>query len=152
MTAEEARQIIRTWFPPLLFSPFEITSPRTKRYNCIAWAAGEDHAWWWPGGRYWPDGIPKEESVEAFTQAYAKLGYSPCETTALEPGWERVAIYVGADGRVLHAARQLSDGRWTSKLGEAWDIMHELQGLEGDSYGRVTQVLRRHIGETREPS
>ena len=148
MTAEEARQIIRVLFPTLFSSSFEITSPPTKRYNCIAWAAGEEHVWWWPGGRYWPDGVPKEESIEAFTQAYAKLGYVPCETPELETNSEKVALYAGADGRVLHAARQLSDGSWTSKLGEAWDIRHELDGLEGDNYGRVARVLKRPARRT----
>ena len=143
MTADEARQIIRDWFPTLVISSFEITSPPTKRYNCIAWAAGEEDVWWWPGGRYWPDGIPKEESIEAFSLAYAKLGYSPCETAELEADADKVALYVGTDGRVLHAARQLPDGSWTSKLGEAWDISHELHGLEGDNYGRVARILKR---------
>ena len=143
MTAEEVRQIIRVWFPALRTSSFEITSPLTKRYNCIAWAAGEDHVWWWPGGRYWPDGVPREESIEAFTQAFAELGYAPCETDDPEAAVEKVALYVGADGRVLHAARQLPDGAWTSKLGEAWDISHELRGLEGDNYGRVARILKR---------
>lgn len=145
MTAEQVRQIICAWFPTLLSSPFEITSPRTKRYNCIAWAAGEEHVWWWPGGPYWPDGIPKEESLEAFTQAYGRLGYAPCESEELEAGSEKVALYVGNDGRVLHAARQLQDGSWTSKLGEAWDIRHKLNGLEGEAYGRVARILKRAL-------
>jgi hypothetical protein len=70
-------------------------------------------------------------------------GYAPCETDEPEAAVEKVALYVGADGRVLHAARQLPDGAWTSKLGEAWDISHELRGLEGDNYGRVARILKR---------
>jgi len=145
MTAEEARQIIRTWFPTLNLSSFDITSPPTRRYNCIAWAAGEEHAWWWPGHSYWPDGVPKEESVEAFAEAFARLGYTPCETAEPEANAEKIALYVGDDGRVLHAARQLPNGSWTSKLGEAWDISHELRGLEGDNYGRVARILKRSV-------
>ena len=61
MTAEEEQQLIRDRFPTLRFSAFEITSPATKQYNCIAWAAEESHQWWWPSGPYWPDGVPKEE-------------------------------------------------------------------------------------------
>ena len=40
---------------------FEITSPRTVAYNCIAWAAGETQRKWWPdkmGVAYWPRGVP----------------------------------------------------------------------------------------------
>ena len=87
--------------------------------------------------------MPREESIEAFTQAFAELGYAPCETDEPEAAVEKVALYVGADGRVLHAARQLPDGAWTSKLGEVWDISHELRGLEGDNYGRVARFLKR---------
>lgn len=143
MTAEEARRLVCASFPTLRDSQFEISSPETKRYNCIAWAAGEEQAWWWPGGRYWPDGVPKEDGIEAFMQAYAGLGYAACETDEPEEAVEKVALYADADGRVLHAARQLPDGRWTSKLGEAWDISHELHGLEGDHYGRVARILKR---------
>jgi len=141
MTSEQARAIIRAWFP--LLSAFEVTSPPSKRYNCIAWAAGEDHLWWWPGGPYWPDGVAKDETVEAFTLAYGRLGYACCEDLGLEHGFEKIALFVGLDGRVVHAARQLADGRWSSKLGEAWDITHELNELEGEHYGRVGRLLKR---------
>jgi hypothetical protein len=41
-------------------------------------------------------------------------------------------------------ARQLPSGQWTSKLGEMEDIQHAaLQQLDGLSYGRVVQYLKR---------
>src|SRR2546422_7966498 len=110
MTAEQARAIIRAWFP--LLSTFEVTSPPSKRYNCIARAANEDQLWWWPGGPYWPDGVARDESVEAFSLAYGRLGYAPCQNVDLEQGFEKIALYAGPDGSVLHAARQLTDRRW----------------------------------------
>ena len=148
MTAEDVRQVIRSRFPSLFFSAFDITSPPSRKYNCISWAAGQDHDWWWPGGPYWPDGVPKEESLEAFTIAYGNLGYSPCDSAESEADCEKVALYVAPDGRVLHAARQLPSGTWTSKLGDAWDISHELHGLEGSEYGRVARILKRALQST----
>lgn len=143
MHFDQSRRIICTKFPGLLFSEFEVTSPRTNAYNCIAWAAGETHVWWWPAGRYWPGGVPHVDTVEAFRDAFQTKGYTPCETGSLEEGFEKVALYTGVDGRVTHAARQLQCGKWTSKLGGEWDITHELKGLEGDEYGRVVCYLKR---------
>ena len=40
--------------------------------------------------------------------------------SALEPGWERIALFT-IDNEVKHAARQLPSGTWTSKMGaEDW--------------------------------
>jgi len=35
-------------------------------YNCIAFAAGETHRWWWPMGAYWPEPAPRDETVDSF--------------------------------------------------------------------------------------
>jgi hypothetical protein len=37
----------------------------------------------------------------------------------------------------------LVSGRWTSKLGNAEDIEHELRALEGEIYGAVALILKR---------
>lgn len=43
-----------------------------------------------------------------------------------------------------HVARQLDDGKWTSKLGSNEDIIHHtLDGLEGEKYGQVTTIMTR---------
>jgi hypothetical protein len=43
-----------------------------------------------------------------------------------------------------HAARQLDNGKWTSKLGQLEDIEHEsLEALSGAVYGSVVQVLKK---------
>jgi hypothetical protein len=43
----------------------------------------------------------------------------------------------------LYAARQLPNGRWTSKLGEWEDIEHALHDLTGMVYGSVVLVMKR---------
>ena len=45
----------------------------------------------------------------------------------------------------MHVAKMLPDGKWSSKLGESHDISHELNALEGNSYGSVTVILRRSV-------
>jgi hypothetical protein len=52
---------------------------------------------------------------------------------------------MATDGEPTHAARQLPNGKWTSKLGRWQDIEHELDGLVGEMYGTVKQILKRAI-------
>jgi hypothetical protein len=70
------------------------------------------------------------------------LGYEPCSSAELAEGVEKVALYA-KDGVVTHAARQLADGWWTSKLGSNIDMRHRLDAVEGPTYGRVVQCLAR---------
>src|SRR4051812_40036029 len=115
---------IEDYFPRLRDSGHRVTSPATTDYNCIAWAAGRQDDWWWPdpmGTSYWPAGAPRAETLAAFVLAFGLLGYVPCDSDAVEPGTEKVALYA-RDGAPTHAARQLPDGRWTSKLGTMEDI------------------------------
>lgn len=128
-------------FPALKRHPFEITSDPADFYNCIAWAAGDNARFWWPG-RFWPKDVGKAVRIETFRKAFASVGYEVCDGSELEPEWEKVAIYE-LDGAPTHAARQLSDGRWSSKLGRYHDIAHTLEGLNGDQYGTPTVFMRR---------
>lgn len=63
----------------------------------------------------------------------------------LEVGVERVALFAGSDGFPTHAARQLPNGRWTSKIGFLEDIEHDLYDLEGSEYGAVVRIMRRSV-------
>ena len=136
-------------FPGLLRSGYRPTSPPTRAYNCIAWAAGDIRRWWWPSddpdddARHWPDGIPREETIAAFLAVFALLGYVPCDQEGVEEGVEKVALFATANGEPTHAARQLSNGRWTSKLGELDDIEHDLHDVSGELYGAVVHILQR---------
>lgn len=133
-------------FPGLDFKRDELTSPADPRYNCIAWAAGTDRRWWshlLP--YYWPPNVAREETLEAYIGAFETLGYTVCETATPEGGYEKIALYAMPTREPTHAARQLADGRWTSKLGSLEDLTHRLEDLEGVNYGRVTVILRRPI-------
>ncbi len=132
-------------FPRLFPENHEITSPSTPRYHCIAWAAGDDERSWWPDideVAYWPDTVARIEALEAFVDAFRTLGYLPCEDGELEPGYEKVALYAN-QGSPTHAARQLPDGRWSSKLGRSVDIAHTIDALDGPLYGTIVLYLRR---------
>ena len=113
---------------------FKITSPQNTNYNCIAWAYHFQDRWMWPGGtgtktidgfKFWPDGIDDTEDVSAFIEAFKQKGYEQCETGDFETGYRKIALYVKkGTTQCTHAARQLNNGKWTSKLGRENDIQH----------------------------
>jgi len=132
---------------------WECHSPRTPpggphpRYNCWAFAAGENTRRWDPdpGNQYyWPPTAPRAYTVSAFIQAYQTRHYEVCGGGLQERGYEKIVIYADGVGIVRHAARQISDGRWLSKLGDEEDIIHETpQSLASPDYGQPVCYLRR---------
>lgn len=143
-------------FPHLRGAPYEITSPAQPDYNCIAWAAGDSSRWWEPDGfglYYWPESVPRKYTLEAYTEAFRRIGFEVCEDSTVEPGWEKVAIFVGADGMPTHAARQLPEGKWASKLGKREDIEHpQLNDVSGTYYGKAVRILHRRRARTERTS
>ena len=132
-------------FPNLTTTPYRITSPADTKYNCFAWAAGESHRWWEAhpdAGHYRPTGQTIDWSVDVVTDALRTLGYVLCNDGSLEGGVEKVVIYV-LDSEPTHAARQLANGMWTSKLGAEDDLEHTIDGLTGTEYGAPTVFLKR---------
>jgi hypothetical protein len=139
------RKDIIAAFPRLKRLPFLITSAPTPNCNCIAWAADDNQRRWWPGNPFyfWPQGVPKADDLQSFVAAFGTIGYAPCDDGNLQHGLEKIAIYANALGHVKHAARQLENGLWTSKLGASDDISHTIYGLGGASYGDAVQYLAR---------
>lgn len=58
-------------------------------------------------------------TLQSFVLAFEHLGYRVCTSGMLEEGVEKIALYAASDGEPTHAARQLANGGWTSKLGMA---------------------------------
>jgi len=133
---------------PQAVGKFRKTSPRDRRYNCLAWSVGDTTRPWVPGGdpvtTRWPPGAPRHLDLNSVVASYASLGFERDSEPVLTEGFDRVALFVDHDGDVIHAALQLASGRWTSKMGEWEDIEHDdLAALEGGEYGQVAAVLRR---------
>jgi len=136
----------RAAFPKLTDGNHRQSSRYDPRYNCIGYAAGTK-MWWQPtpligGKRYWPPGVPQQETVDAYVKAYEFKGYSECKDGSYEDGFEKVAIFA-LNGIPKHAALQADSDFWTSKLGKAEDIHHKLPDLEGNHYGHVVRFLKR---------
>ena len=81
--------------------------------------------------------------MENFVNTFGAKGFQVCEHLDFEKGYEKVALYA-KDSRPTHMARMLPNGKWTSKLGDMWDIEHRtLDGLVDSDYGQVVKVLKR---------
>lgn len=135
-------------------SDFHCSSDPDDDYNCIAWALGKTDIYWWPTTLWpfhWPDSLPKwpahiAESTSNFIAAFETEGYKVCTDTDSKSGYEKVAIYANKSDRVLHAARMLPNGMWSSKLGEHEDIEHvTLECIEGKGYGSVVVYMERPL-------
>ncbi len=150
---------VRMAFPNALSEGFDqnrdCRSDRDARYNCIAWALGKTHQFWWPRnvwGYHWPRGLPREpldqETVRNFIAAFETEGYVRCWSRRFSRKYEKIALYVSPGGRPKHAARLVRAGTWTSKLGNGEDIEHKtLRCLEGDTYGKAKFFFKRRLPE-----
>lgn len=142
---------IENIFPKLKNSNYQITSPATILYNCIAWAFEDDSNWWWPdkyNQYYWPDNIQREETIEAFLDAFQSIGFIKCDDPGFEEGSIKVAVFVNQNNIPTHAARQLANGKWTSKLGRLHDIEHDLLDLSGfntGEYGNIGLIMKKEL-------
>lgn len=142
------------WFPALADdSLFEVTSPETWDYNCIAWAHNQVR-WEWAeidypeDPPYWPEGVLRENTIEAYIANFEASGFTICQSLDLEEGILKIAIFATPEGVVTHASRQLPDGAWTSKIGAMSDIRHSLLSLEGEIYGRVCAIMQKVASAT----
>ena len=145
-------------FPNLAAAGYVKTSestgypPQPGAYNCIAWAAHDNHRFWWPDNdTFWPFWLKRESTIPSFVCAFRWLGYRPCDNSRLEFAYEKVALYAFATAP-KHMARQLRDGTWTSKCGGAEDITHfTLDAVESygptphDAYGCPVLYMKRLI-------
>jgi hypothetical protein len=132
-----ARKRIDGWFPDLALRGYSPKSRHTRRYNCIAWAAGETHRRWEPApGYYWPKIAPPDDRIESLVLAFYSIGYRRSDKVderakTVQLFVAKVVLYADGFDAWTHAARQLPNGRWTSKLGDFEDIEHDsILGLE----------------------
>jgi hypothetical protein len=127
---------------------YVVTSPEDPNYNCVAWSYdGSQVRRMWPGeiDYFWPEGVPGDETPEAFVALFQRLGFELCVSGDLEPGFRKLVIYIDDEGP-CHVAHQLDSGRWASKLGDWEDIEHDTpQTLEGSRYGKAAIFLRTSV-------
>lgn len=133
---------------------FEILSPRTPKYNCIAWAMQFEDRWVsifdYPG-YWWPDGVEKTMSPSALIHAFEAVGFTLCNNSNLEDGFDKVVLYKKEGNEEwTHAARIVSETTEHSKFGQSWDGTHSHEvlcktgvGYEDSSYGVPYAFMKR---------
>jgi hypothetical protein len=89
-----------------------------------------------------PSAVPQNDTVDAFIQAFATNGYSPCADGLVEFGHTKVVLFV-VGTTVEQAARLLTKELWWSKMGSEEDIEHEINAVSGPLYDQPVQFLRR---------
>jgi hypothetical protein len=148
---------IDRYYPELAAAGYVSTSDATIVYNCIAWAADDVTQWWECAtdgpinepGYYWPPNAIHGLGIDALISAYETRGYTVCEDSSLEAGFEKVALYA-EHGEWLHAAKQLTEapwsGYWSSKLGDLDDVRHiHPSDVSGENNGHVICFMKRRI-------
>jgi len=134
------------FFPKLREEDYEKKSDQTDAYNCIAYAMGDEHKYWWPTPQYacyWPPGFERSNALPVLKKIAELFRYRDCENGDSEVGYEKIAFYADATG-VQHAARQLQSGMWKSKIGELEDVEHTtVESLESKDYGTVVAYMKR---------
>jgi hypothetical protein len=136
-------------FPRLARPNYEVTSDETAVYNCIAYAADDTtRKWGCPDipdpAYYWPPGARRGDELAALVSAFEQIGYELCDDRDVNEGYDKVVLYADRHGDWTHAAKQLSNGQWSSKLGDWEDIRHEAEMDVGDSaYGLACRYMRR---------
>ena len=147
------KDLILSWFPKLKRDKnFKVTSPATRRYNCVAWASGYDNKWEWPSiipelkskDDYWPEGVEDSTSIASFIDNFKSKGFEVTDNLSYDPTKYKVALF-SLNGDCTHACRLMADGVWTSKLGYYQDIQHSLKSLEGKYYGKIYCVMSKDI-------
>lgn len=152
---EEIKKQICQAFPKLASDKnFQVTSKKTPEYNCIAWAYNIQNRWMWPntgkypfidGVHYWPNNNVMEPTIGNFIAAFSLKGYHCCDNGDFEEGYQKIALYAKQNSdECTHAARQLKNGYWTSKLGKYEDIQHgTAYSIENEEYGEVRCFMKR---------
>ena len=139
-----------TWlnvsFPNLRSEGFTVVDPLSEVYNCIAYAAGDTSQWWSHiPGSYWLPYATRSDSIVSLLEVFVGLGYEQCDGSCVEDSYQKVALYE-TQGVWTHAAVQLPNGAWRSKMGEGPVIEHRSpESLSGGIYGNATVFMRKTV-------
>ena len=142
-------QALTEAFPNLANENFEVVGGPSDRYNCVAYAANKkDQPWDYNHRGHWPPWANRNDRIESLKQVFLGLECEECRDSELEDGYQKVALFE-VQGQAKHAALQMPNGRWRSKIGDGPLIEHDTpESLAGELYGNPTVFLRRMLNAT----
>ncbi len=131
---------IKKHFPNLTFESFKYTSEKTDDYNCAAWSIEIEDEWIQFRD---PKGM-LDVSITTYINYFTNLGFSITNDKNFEEGVKKIAIYKNEQDEFKHVARLMSNGKWTSKIGDWEDIEHDtLEVLADRSYGKPCLIMEK---------
>lgn len=135
-----------SFFPNSEKEPILIQSPETSTYNCVAWVLGKMDAWYEPDLDYdWIAGLPMENDLATMQKFFEYFAFEGCEKPSLSDFSEEIIALFAKDGIFTHVAKRLENGRWTSKMGNSYDVEHSLTSISDGLYGEVVLYMRKII-------
>ena len=85
-------------FPNLSDEDFEIVSPPSDSYNCIAYVANDTSQRWDPNaGDYWPPWASRNDRIDSLKQVFAGMGTKNAPTAASKPVTKRLLCMTKAE-------------------------------------------------------
>ncbi len=116
-TPSDLRRLTRD-FPNLARGEFQVVCPASDRYNCVAYAAGDTSQPWSDELEdFWPLQVARDPTIRGLEKLFRWLEFKKCNGPRLEGAYQKVALYA-SKGLWTHAALQMPNGRWRSKLGK----------------------------------
>jgi hypothetical protein len=123
-----------------------------QTYNCFGFALG--YLQWWEPPVFidgvcanpetvWPSNSESID-IDAYIAAARTEGFVESPDAAWEQGFETIMLYFTEKNREFqHAARLVSPGIWTSKMGSGSDIMHSIDGVDSIRFGTGRVYMKR---------
>lgn len=134
---------------------YERSSDPTIDYNCLSWAVERIDTFFDPlyhlPGYSWPPGVIRSWSIEGCSGVLEFYGYVRCDDGSFEDGVTKVVMFLG-NGVPTHFARQVQGDKWTSKLGDAIDIVHDdLECIICEGYGEPRYFFKKNEARVKWP-
>lgn len=147
----QSKEYYKKLFP--LLNDYElINNSESDNYNCISHTLGIKDKWSWSYDKneiyeydydhYWP--VRCELTKESFDDFYEYHGFEKIKLLdfSYNPKYTKVVLYTN-NGVPTHAAIQINEFFWESKIGMFGILRHDLFEIENDVYGEVTQIYRK---------
>lgn len=139
----ENKEYYRKLFP--LLTDYElIPNSESMEYNCISHTLNinNDISWPFDNNNYWP--VSRDLTKESFDKFYEFHGFEKMNLLdfSYDSKYIKVALYTNK-GIPTHAAIQVDEFFWESKIGELGIIKHDLFEIEDNVYGEVAQIYRK---------
>lgn len=117
----------------------------SPHYNCISHTLNIKNKWSWPksvdSDNYWPISNISE-TIDAFDEFYEYHGFTKTNMNKIYLGKNKIVLY--SIGEIpKHAALQIKDDLYESKMGRGEIIRHDPFDIENSIYGNIVRLYEK---------